>query len=299
MRLLLLLAGLAVAVFGLAKLAGYGWDLLAARQASKDLQDVYRSVPTDGPIQETPEPTAALTLGPTPIETAALTPSPSPVPTLTAVAYPNNPKLQISSRFKALRRENKDVIGWLRLSDLLDEPVVQRNDVFYLSHDAKGKKNVNGAIFLEAAIELKIRPYTYILYGHNMKSSAMFGCLRNYESKAYYHAEPFVSFDTIYEEGRYVIFAVGSVSIEEYGRHFVDFHDLKSMDWEARQNAIDALISASVFTCSIDVRADDQILLLVTCTEKDQDRRVVAARRIRDGEDENELKQLVDNSWKK
>lgn len=213
--------------------------------------------------------------------------------------YPNNPKLEISSRFKTLRRENKDVIGWLSLSDLLDEPVVQRNDVFYLTHDAKGKKNVNGAIFLEAAIDLKTRPYSYILYGHNMKTSAMFGCLRNYENKAYYHAEPFLSFDTMYEEGRYVIFAVGTVSTEEYGRHSVDFHDLKSLDWEARQKAIDALIDASVFSCPLDVRPDDQLLLLVTCMEKDQDRRVVAARRIRDGEDEAKLKKLVETSWKK
>ena len=65
------------------------------------------------------------------------------------------------------------------------------------------------------------------------------------------------------------------------------------------RSAIDALISASVFTCPIEVQADDQILLLVTCTEKDQDRRVVAARRIREGEDEAVLKKTVERSWKR
>ena len=111
--------------------------------------------------------------------------------------------------------------------------------------------------------------------------------------------DPFITFDTMYENGRYVIFAVGSISTEEYGRYYVDFHDLKSTDCEKRQTAIDTLISASVFTCPIDVKVNDQILLLVTCTEKDQDRRVVAARRIRDGEDEPALRKTVDRSRKR
>ena len=38
-----------------------------------------------------------------------------------------------------------------------------------------------------------------------------------------------------------------------------------------------------------DVRIDDQILLLVTCVDKDTDRRIVAARRIRDGEEEGQF----------
>ncbi|MCR5565615.1 MAG: hypothetical protein K6F61_02090 [Clostridiales bacterium] len=39
----------------------------------------------------------------------------------------------------------------------------------------------------------------------------------------------------------------------------------------------------------VDVRIDDQILLLVTCVDKDTDRRIVAARRIRDGEEEGQF----------
>ena len=103
----------------------------------------------------------------------------------------------------------------------------------------------------------------------------------------------------MYEDGRYVIFAVGTVSTEDYDRHYVDFHDLGSADRVRRQAAIDALISTSVFTCPIDVQADDQILLLVTCTERDRDRRVIAARRIRDGEGEAALKALVERSRKR
>ena len=127
----------------------------------------------------------------------------------------------------------------------------------------------------------------------------MFGCLRNYENAAFYRKNPFVSFDSMYEKGRYVIFAVGSVSTEAYARHYVDFFSLISSDVQQRQAAIDALKAASVYTCAVDVQPDDQLLILVTCVEKDEERRVVAARRIRDDEDENRLKKLVERSRKR
>ena len=299
----MVLLGVALLLFGLIKLVGYGRDWHAARNTSKELQTVYHDAPTDAPAPYTAEPTAEPTPDPTTKEAVKPTelpaPTSSPAPRLEAMAYPNNPKLSISNRFIALRRENRDIMGWLNMGTLLDEPVVQRDDTFYLKHDAKGKENVNGAIFLDGSISIKTRSYTYILYGHNMKTGVMFGSLRNFENRNFYHSNPFIIFDTMYEDGHYVIFAVGSISTEEYGRHYVDFHDLKSADREKRQTAIDALISSSVFTCPIDVQVDDQILLLVTCTEKDQDRRVLAARRIRDDEDEASLIKLVGRSRKR
>ena len=79
----------------------------------------------------------------------------------------------------------------------------------------------------------------------------------------------------------------------------MNFYALKSLDIAGRQKAIDALISASVHTCTIDVQPEDQLLVLVTCVDKDVERRVVAARRIRDGEDEKELKMQVERSRKR
>ena len=302
-RLLAVLLGAVLVLFGLVKLIGYGGDWLAARNTSKDLQTVYYDAPTDEPVLFTEETITVPTPDPTPGKTVLPTqtpePSPSPAPRLEAMDYPNNLNLQINSRFKALRRESKDIIGWLNMDKLLDEPVVQRDDTFYLTHDAKGKENVNGAIFLEASIGLKTRPYTYILYGHNMKTGAMFGSLRNYENQNFYHTNPFITFDTMYENGRYVIFAVGTVSTEEGRRNYLDFYTLKSMDVAGRQKAIDALLAASVHTCTIDVQPADQLLILVTCVDEDEERRIVAARRVRDGEDEIELKKLVEKSRKR
>ena len=46
-------------------------------------------------------------------------------------------------------------------------------------------------------------------------------------------------------------------------------------------------------------RRNDQLLALVTCVAKDEYRRVVVARRVRDGEDEAALKRLVNTSRKR
>lgn len=308
-RVAVAVIGLTMATVGLVKLIGYGIDLLSSRQTTQELREVYYAEATKEPAAaanaptQTPEPPQ--TPAPTPEETPAMAaavpvqPTQSPIPRLASVSYPDNPKAAVSSRFKALRKESKYIVGWLSIQKMLDEAVVQRDNVYYLDHDALGKKNANGALFLDSGISMKTRPYAYIIYGHNMKSGAMFGSLRNYENSAFYHNDPFITFDTMYEGGRYVIFAVGTISVEEWGRNYVDFYGLRSVNAAERQAAIDAVIAASVHTCPIDVRVDDQLLVLVTCVEKDEDRRVVVARRIREGEDEAALKKLVNMSRKR
>ncbi len=296
-KLLLVVFASALTLFGLVRLTVYGLDWAASRKTARELRDIYHAETDFEPILPTETPFSAPTETPEPAASDA--PSPTSAPVLPAMAYPNNPKLQITSRFKALQKESKYIIGWLTLDKLLDEPVVQKDNVYFLTRDARGKENVNGALFLDSMVSLKTRPYALIIYGHNMKTGAMFGCLRNYENISYYRGDPFITFDSLYENGRYVVFAVGSVSTEEKARNYVDFFAFNSRSIPERQKAIDALISASVHTCTVDVQADDQLLVLVTCVDSDEERRVVAARRLRDGEDETALKKLVHYSRKK
>ncbi|MBR3016455.1 MAG: class B sortase [Clostridia bacterium] len=293
-KALLVVISVGLVVFALVKLIGYGADYVSSQRTADELRQVYQAE-TSAPV---------ITTAPAAPPSAA--PQASPAPTAAPVAvtleemrYANNPRLEISSKFKALRKENKDIVGWLTIGDLLDEAVTQRDEDYYMDHDALGKKNVNGAIFLDSGISLKTRPYTCILYGHNMKTGAMFGCLRNFENIAYYHSEPFITFDTMYESGRYVIFAVSTVNTVEKVRNYVDLFALRFNNIQEREAAIRALTNSSVFSNAVDVQPDDQLLLLVTCVEHDNERRVVAARRVREGENENDLKNTVARSWKK
>lgn len=292
--------------FSAGNLIGYGLEFAASRQGSDELRRTYNeekeqelnnpATPTVIP-EATPSPTPETTAPPE--ESSTPRPTATPVERLSPMAYPNNPYTIMSSRFSKIRRQNEDIIGWLTIEDLVDEAVVQRDNQYYLARDYKGYHNKNGAIFLDESTNLRTRPYTLMLYGHNMKSGLMFGGLRNYENLTYYRNNPFVTFDTVYEDGRYVIFAACTISTNVKNWRYVNWSYMNSSSVALRQQAIDSLFRFSVYGKYIDVRPDDQILLLITCVDEEEDRRVIAARRIRDDETEEELLKIVQKTRKK
>lgn len=289
-----------VFLYSAVRLISYGVDYFSAGQASEALRQAYHeekaleqssaAALTAAPSTAAPQPTQTPEW---PGESTAAAPIATPPARLEAQKYPGNPYCITSSRFQKIRQQNEDIVGWITIDELLDEAVVQRDNAYYLTRDYRGYHNVNGAIFMEATTSLRTRPYTYMLYGHNMKTGLMFGGLRNYENATYYHNNPFVTFDTMYEDGRYVIFAVGTVSTEPDSWRYVNWGWMNSSSVALREKAIDSLFLLSVYNRGIDVRADDQLLLLITCVEEHEDRRVVAARRLREGETEEALLKQV------
>lgn len=299
-----------VFVFSMVKLVSYGLDYVEARKNAADLRALYyqgneqeeEPLPTATPepiTEHTAAPTAAPTAEPASAEILAQQPDtvpdalPTPPARLKEVNYPGNPYRIVSSDFQRLRRQNADIVGWLKIEDLIDEVVVQRDNSYYLHRDYRGYHNVNGAIFLDENCDLRTRPYTYLLYGHNMKSGLMFGNLRNYENLSFYKKNPFITFDTAYEDGRYVIFAAATVSTDPSNWRYLNVSWLLSSSVNYRSKAINQLKRFSVLSSSIEVLPEDQILLLVTCVGEQEDRRVVAARRVRDNESEQALMQAV------
>lgn len=285
-----------VFLFSAVSLLSYGLDYLSARQSSSELRALYREETDVTPVpSELPSHSPAPSAAPT---TAVALPSASPkAQRLPTVAYPHNPYNIISASFTKLRRQNADIIGWLTIEDLLDEPVVQRDNSYYLRRDYRGYHNTNGAIFLDENISLKTRPYTLLLYGHNMKTGAMFGGLRNYENLAYYKNAPFITFNTLYEDGRYVIFSVATVSTTYGNWRYVNFSRLISPTISLRQKELDTLLLLSAYTHPVPVSPEDQLLLLITCVDNTEERRIIAARRLRDGETEEDLLRLVHQTY--
>lgn len=293
---------LLVLVVSTVNLISYAADYAASVRASENLREIYHS--TDAPTE-----TALPTDTPVPTDTPAPTDTPEPVVTqtpqptvqthLSAMSYPDNPYAVASDRFRRLRSQNADIIGWISVDRLIDEAVVQRDNSYYLKRDYLGYHNVNGALFLDENVNLKTRPYTMLVYGHNMQTGAMFGVLRNYENRTFLLSNPFITFDTAYEPGRYVIFAVSTISTDTKDKNFVNLGKLMSMTISLRNEAIASLQRHSVFTSVLDVQADDQILLLVTCVDDPDERRIVCARRIRDGESEDALRKKLTQMWNK
>lgn len=273
----------ALVVWGAVGLIRYFSDLSASRQTAAELRSIY-----DQPVPVTEAPAAEVTAVPVPPTAVPATEVPADYGLLPAVPYPYNSSLRISDRFTDLRRKGKYITGWLRM-DSVDEPVALKDNSYFLTRDATGKKNVNGAIFMDAGTRLETRPYTVILYGHNMKSGSMFGRLRKYRDSGYLRKNRFITFDTLYEDGRYAVFAVAEINVVPGTSGYFDIWSLDDPTRAGREAAIRKLESRSFSGVAVDVQPEDQILLLVTCVEDDDYRLIVAARRLRDGETESTL----------
>ena len=152
-------------IYGAVRLIGYGADLSASRNTGRELQQIYTETETasEEPAEETAPPAPSPTTAVTPEATATPAPVSRDSGTLQAVSYPDNPGLKVSDRFLRLRKKSGYIIGWLTL-DGVDEAVALKDNDFFLNHDAMGKKNGNGAIFLDAGTNLLTRPYT--IYHH-------------------------------------------------------------------------------------------------------------------------------------
>lgn len=290
LRRTLICASVLLIVYGAVRLIGYGSDLVASRQTASELREI--AAETDDPEESAlpAEPATEL-----PVREAAISPAPPADETegvpvrsdvLPVVNYPNG--YELVSRIQKIRKKSEYVIGWITMEEL-DEPVAQKDNSFFLNHDATGKRNGNGALFMDEGTSLLTRPYTILVYGHNMKSGAMFGNLRKYEEFSYCYQHRVFQFDTLYEEGQYAIFAVETISLTPGKGKYVNLIDLESTDRETRRNALQALENHSLHNAMLDVNEEDQILLLVTCTGDDDERLIVAARRLRDGEREDHL----------
>lgn len=315
-RRILMVISAVVFVVSAALLIRYGIDALNSRQASDELRNVYYADTTGMPevtdvperataeITDVPEKTAAVDAydNVQAASTAQVTALPAAQPTAAAplgIGYPDNPYLMISDRFAKLKKKNTDIIGWITVPGQMDEPVVQRDDEYYMKHDYKNLHNANGAIFLTQECSLNRRPGGLVLFGHNMKSGMMFGWLHKYAAPDFYHNNAYITFDTQYEDGKYVIFAVSTIHISAGSYGYVSPYALIDPKVPERGKTIDQLIRLSEYTCEIPVSPEDQFLLLVTCTGDDTERLVVAARRIREGEKESELNMKVLMAGKK
>ena len=284
LKRVILCASVVLAVYGAAQLTVYGADLIRSRRTARELREAAAdNAPTEKPAftalpagtETAPEHTeaaASATAAPAP---AALTGK------LPAVAYPNG--YNLVSSIQKLRKKSKYIIGWITM-DRLDEPVALKDNTFFLNHDAMGKRNTNGAIFMDGDTRLLTRPYTILLYGHNMKTGAMFGSLKKYEEYSYFLKHRVFRFDTLYEEGQYAAFAVETIHLTPGRNGYISLPDLQSTDREVRRKAIRSLTKQSLFGQTLDVNEEDQLLLLITCTGDDDERLILAARRLREGE---------------
>lgn len=231
-----------------------------------------------------------------PSMTSAPTPTPNLTPAAVASAPTPTPDPTRDSRgrmlsFKELLAKNPDTKGWITIPNTnIDYVVMQnsKNHDYYLTRDFNKQKQKAGCLFLDQHSSVEANTKSMVIHGHNMKSTnSMFHHLVKFKNLDFYKKSPVFTFNTIFENGKWKIFAVFITNGTSDKEPFFDYtksHFKSSSDF---LNFVYQLRIRSLFNIdTVDVNANDHILCLSTCSyELNNYRTVVVARRVRAGED--------------
>jgi len=176
----------------------------------------------------------------------------------------------------ALREENPDVVGWIRIPDTgIDYPLMQGEDNdFYLNHTWKKEPNSVGSIFLEWQNSADLTDYNTIVYGHNMNDGSMFADLELFALKSQWEIHPYVYIATMSGVYRYEIFAFSNAEVDSltYG--------MNPQRNDTKEKFLRESLEASRIDTGIKPAITDRILTLSTCSGSNYDYRYVVQARL-------------------
>ncbi|MEA4938731.1 MAG: class B sortase, partial [Christensenella sp.] len=180
-RLLLVMTGLLlIAVAGAALLADYR-ERAAEADEFREFA-LLAATPSEGTTPQTAPAPATLT------EATASSTNPEPT-----AEVPKN--AQILSRFTEMYAQNSDLGGWVKIDDTdLDYPVMFTPDEpeRYIHLAFSKKKSMSGVPFVGEGCTIWPRSDNIVLYGHHMKSGAMFASIVKYKDKDFWREHPII-----------------------------------------------------------------------------------------------------------
>lgn len=188
--------------------------------------------------------------------------------------------------FASLQSANPDIYAWLYVPGTeINYPILQRegDDGCYLQRNSQGQPDKNGALFTESAYNSKdLSDPVTIIYGHHMRSGAMFGNLqRDYSAADSLEEREEIVVYLPEEEIRYQVFA----GVPYSGIHILYYYDFSDpVVYEAFLDNIRSIreLNANVRQ-DVEVGPEDQLLILSTCLQGNNKRRyLVLAKRIDD-----------------
>lgn len=210
---------------------------------------------------------------------------------------------------------NNDLAGWLKAGEKIDYPVVQGDNRYYLKHDFYKKRTSNGSVFLNDANSLWPRDDILLIHAHNMGSGAMFGTLKKFMKYKYLCTYPIVTFRTIYDEADvyYTPFAIFNASMHTDNREYFNLLRINFDDDPVDPNAVprkpaegetvrksaefsgylDEVLALSEWQSRVDVNVDDTVIVLITCSYRQENGRMMLfCRQLRDGETPESIQAL-------
>ena len=281
MMLMIVLPGLALMLIGAGMLVPGIISQNRRKQVESTLQTIfYQETPplTSEPLSPSPSPPLAI------VSLASAASDSTASPPLRTFATRPPWKVNVTrERFLSLRRINKDVAGWLTIGKIVDLPVMQRDNVYYLTHDFYKHASASGTLFLDENFSFNAPSENLLIHGHNMRDGSMFGRLHKYSSKPFFLNNWLIRFETLYDEAEYTVFAAFSMVNDAADPDYFYYAYNRFDTDDDFTRFINDIKQRSVMTSGLDVLSTDSLLTLSTCVGTDS-YFVVIARRIRDAE---------------
>lgn len=175
--------------------------------------------------------------------------------------------------FDKLLDYNSEAMGYIKQdSSHIQYPIFQHDDnSYYLSHAADKSSSSNGAIFIDYRCEEGMEARNCVIYGHNMRSGAMFASLNNYKNEEYLEENPTFDIYVGYDHYIYYVFATYVTAATNSPVYTVDFDtDEDFTDW------LETCLESATYSTFVDeLSTDDKIITLSTCCGDSSKRFVV------------------------
>lgn len=165
-----------------------------------------------------------------------------------------------------LSYNNDEIVGLLRIPNSnMEVPITQSDDNDkYLYTDAHNKYDKKGNPFLDYRVDINTSK-KLLIYGHNSKKYvAPFKTLENYYDKDYYDNHQYIELVTDSNVFKYKIFSV-YVEPEDWSYMKIEYKDDLSRFKELEKHK-----SKSMYDTGEDIAQDDDILILQTCSYKEE-----------------------------
>ena len=177
--------------------------------------------------------------------------------------------------FTTLQSENSDICAWVEIPGTeISYPVLRHegDNSYYLTRDSEGQKSSDGSIFVEDYNEPDFEDPVTVLYGHNMKSGAMFGELQSYFSDGEWFSENLTIY--VYLPDKTVQYAVFA-AVPYSNKHILYYNNFyNERQFNSFFDGIYAIRSLTAnFNSENNPQFGDHVLILSTCLNGDRTQR--------------------------
>ena len=173
--------------------------------------------------------------------------------------------------FGAVQEEFPNAVAWIRINGTgVNYPVMYGADnQYYITRRPDGKSSRSGSIFIDYRNSPDFSSQNTFIYGHRMKSGAMFGMLKNYTSQSFYEKHPIVSIFT--PKGNYELQLLAGYTFDI----MKETQPMKFSDSKSYENYIDNIKRRSIFKSDVEVNYGDRLATLCTCVSNNDDFRLI------------------------